>query len=103
MQDTTDEPLSVRRIGGPDNGMPQKADMICTLSDEELWSGIDRNAPDIAEHIAQCASCRDRAAQFQNGISAVAASAVVTPAKPLPAKIGPYLIRRRLGEGGIAG
>jgi serine/threonine protein kinase len=74
--------------------------MSCSLSDEELWSGIDRNAPEVTEHMTRCPSCRSRAKQFQIGIKAVAAAS--TPAAPpLPSKIGPYAIRRRLGEGGM--
>lgn len=74
--------------------------MICTLSDEELWSGLDREAPEIAEHLAACESCRERAAGFRAGMDAVSqASRPVTP--PLPERIGTYRIQRRLGEGGM--
>ncbi len=74
--------------------------MTCELSDEELWSGLDRNAPEVADHIARCEICRTRAAEFHAGIAAVA-NASRPPEPPLPARIGSYLIRRRLGEGGM--
>lgn len=74
--------------------------MTCKLSDEELWSGLDRNAPEVADHIAQCEICRTRAAEFSAGIAAVA-KAARPPEPPLPTQIGSYLIRRRLGEGGM--
>lgn len=74
--------------------------MSCDLSDQELWSGIDRNAPEVAEHLAQCASCQARAAQLHAGIEAVT-EASTPPAPPMPAKIGSYVIQRRLGRGGM--
>lgn len=61
---------------------------------------MDRNAPDIAEHLAQCTTCQARAAEHRAGIAAVAAAAK-PPLPPLPARIGSYLIQRRLGEGGM--
>lgn len=74
--------------------------MSCNLTEEELWSGIDRNAPEIQQHLATCPKCQNRAAGFQAGINAVAeASAPTNP--PLPERIGSYVIRRRLGLGGM--
>ena len=74
--------------------------MSCNLSEEELWSGIDRKAPEIEEHLAKCPVCQRRAAQFREGIEAIrAASEPLSP--PLPEKISSYVIRRRLGEGGM--
>jgi serine/threonine protein kinase len=74
--------------------------MGCGLTDEELWSGIDRNAPEVAEHLATCAACRARAEQFRAGMNAVSeASTPATP--PLPDRIGTYRVVRRLGEGGM--
>ena len=74
--------------------------MSCNLSEEELWSGIDRNAPEIKEHLAKCPICQDRAAHFREGIEAIRAAS--TPSSPpLPEKISSYVIRRRLGEGGM--
>jgi len=74
--------------------------MSCNLSEEELWSGLDRHAPEMAEHLATCQTCRSRAAKLGAGIEAIAAASIPeTP--PLPDKIGSYVIRRRLGEGGM--
>ena len=74
--------------------------MSCSLSEEELWSGLDRDAPEIAEHVAGCTTCQARAVQIRGGIEAVA-QATVPPTPPLPEKIGSYTIRRRLGHGGM--
>lgn len=77
--------------------------MDCTLTDQELWSGMDRNAPELTEHLAHCDRCRQRAAEFRAGIAAVAtaseAAAAIVP--PLPTSIGPYQVRRRIGLGGM--
>ncbi len=70
------------------------------LTDSELWSGLDRNAIEVAEHVASCAMCRDRAESIRAGISAVTEAAI--PIEPiLPETIGPYKILRRLGQGGM--
>jgi len=74
--------------------------MDCTLTDQELWSGLDRNAPELMEHVAHCDRCRERAAQFRVGMEAVAA-ATAPVAPPLPTRIGSYVIHRRIGLGGM--
>lgn len=72
----------------------------CNLTEQELWSGLDRQAPDILEHLTSCPSCRARASGMQAGMDTIAA-AWVLPAVPLPERIGTYAIHRRLGEGGM--
>ncbi len=72
----------------------------CALSDERLWSGLDREDPAITHHIADCPTCQARAAGFRQGIEAVAAKAVAARS-PLPQVIGSYQIHRCLGEGGM--
>jgi len=74
--------------------------MICSLSDEELWSGIDRQAPEVEQHLATCSACRERAGHLRAGIEALA-HAATPPVQPLPERIGAYRIIRRLGEGGM--
>ncbi len=74
--------------------------MTCDMTDEELWSGLDRNAPQVDEHLATCPTCRARAAELRASMDAVAAASTPrTP--PLPEKVGSYRILRRLGEGGM--
>ena len=74
--------------------------MKCNLTEEDLWSGLDRNAPEITEHVSECETCRTRAAALRDGIKTFAeASQPETP--PVPPEIGPYRIVRRLGVGGM--
>lgn len=74
--------------------------MTCNLTESELWSGLDRKAPDITRHIAECESCKSRADAFHAGMCHIAKEDSQAP-EALPASIGPYLVHRRLGEGGM--
>lgn len=74
--------------------------MTCELSEEELWSGIDRDAPEISAHLSACSTCRNRAAEFRAGIGAIA-EAWEPPNTSIPATIGSYRVQRRLGVGGM--
>lgn len=74
--------------------------MPCELTDQELWSGIDRNAPELLAHLDTCPTCRSRATDWEKSIEALQDSGADVP-RPLPQKIGPYSVRRRLGEGGM--
>ena len=77
-------------------------DVGCTLSQRELWSGLDRQAPEIREHLTQCSRCRERASEFQAGISALSNEDSLTATRrPLPKRIGAYEITGVLGEGGM--
>lgn len=74
--------------------------MTCQLTEQDLWSGLDRHAPEVEEHAAACTQCKDRASRWKAGVVAVAeASTPLTP--PIPARIGSYIVHRRLGEGGM--
>ncbi len=75
--------------------------MGCTLSEEELWSGIDRNAPEVKEHLATCEHCRALAAQFRAGMAFFSSGSVEVMDRPLPQRVGPYAIKRLLGQGGM--
>jgi len=72
----------------------------CELTEEELWSGLDRDAPEITEHMAHCELCQSRAAEFRRGVSALS-EASHPPDVPVPDRIGPYEVHRRLGQGGM--
>jgi len=74
--------------------------MLCEMTEEQLWSGLDRNAPELQEHLATCTQCQERAKSLREGMDAVSCASVPT-VQPLPESIGPYRIVRRLGEGGM--
>lgn len=72
----------------------------CQLEDEELWSGLDRNDPELAAHLEECDVCRDRAERIRADIRGFSmASVPQTP--PLPATLGRFRVLRRLGAGGM--
>ena len=74
--------------------------MQCDWTEQDLWSGIDRESIEVAQHIESCAICREKATAWQNGIHAVV-SAAKPPSPPIPSTIGSYVIHSRLGEGGM--
>lgn len=74
--------------------------MVCNLTEEELWSGIDRASPEIQRHLKGCTTCQSRAAVYKSNIKdVIKASTPNLP--PIPDKIGLYTIHRRLGQGGM--
>ncbi|UCF34763.1 MAG: serine/threonine protein kinase, partial [Phycisphaerales bacterium] len=69
---------------------------------EELWSGLDRDAPEVAEHLAECEKCRALAAEFRSGMDLFAGNKKGDDAaRRLPDNIGPYKVTQFLGEGGM--
>ncbi len=74
--------------------------MSCQLSEDELLSGLDREAPAIREHILTCAACRTKAEEYQRSVN-IFSSAAAPPEQPLPERIGSYHIHKRLGHGGM--
>ncbi len=74
--------------------------MGCDISGEKLWSMIDRDAPELEEHLAVCPVCRMEAAKIRERIGFL----VDDPDQefPLPDNIGPYKVLGVLGEGGQA-
>jgi len=73
--------------------------MACEVSERQLWSWIDRAAPELSPHLEHCPQCRRRAADIRCELSQVATAAL--PAVPrIPEQIGQYRITGLLGEGG---
>lgn len=72
----------------------------CEMTEEELWSGLDREAPEVREHLEHCELCQSRAVAFRRGVTAIT-EAGTPPDLPIPDWIGPYQIHRRLGQGGM--
>jgi len=72
--------------------------LACEVSEEKLWSWLDRADPRLAAHLAECPLCRTRARDLRTTIDAVAHTAAGSP-PVLPRSIGPYEITGILGEG----
>lgn len=75
--------------------------MACGVSQAQLWSWIDRDAPELQEHIAGCPECRALAEELQTQIRLLA-TPLSFSAPPLPEKVGSYVVKRMIGEGGQA-
>lgn len=73
--------------------------MTCTISEEQLFSWIDRQAPDLEEHLATCPACRSKTDQLRGTIDQVT-QATRQAAPSFPPRIGEYDIIRLLGSGG---
>lgn len=74
--------------------------MTCDVTEERLWSALDRDTAELDPHLATCAKCRRRAREFRAGMHAVAQAASAS-VRRLPDRVGPYVIKEFLGEGGM--
>ena len=74
--------------------------MGCGIPDRQLWSWIDRDADELEDHVAGCVECRGRVDRIRADIETI--SADLCDVIPLPDRIGPYVIKGLLGEGGQA-
>lgn len=79
----------------------ENAIVACGVSRGQLWSWIDRDAPELQDHIARCPKCRTLAEELQTQIGLLRAPPLLS-APPLPEKVGSYAIKRLIGEGGQA-
>ena len=69
----------------------------CGVSEQQLWSWLDRDAPELEAHLAGCPLCRGRAGEIRSLMEVVSFD---RPAPlPLPERIGPFRVIRLLGEG----
>jgi serine/threonine protein kinase/Flp pilus assembly protein TadD len=73
--------------------------MPCHVSLQQLWSWVDRQAPELDEHLPHCATCQRRANRIHEEIGLLAENLLDLP---LPDHIGPYRVLGLLGEGGQA-
>jgi serine/threonine protein kinase/tetratricopeptide (TPR) repeat protein len=71
----------------------------CGVSDEQLWSWVDQNSPELERHISNCPRCWKVAQTLRAHIGALRAQPAATQ-QPLPDHIGSYRILGLLGEGG---
>lgn len=68
-------------------------------NDEQIWSWVDRRAPELDEYLAQHPGEHARVHAVREIVDGIGAAAP-TPAQA-PARVGPYRLGRRLGEGGM--
>ncbi len=68
------------------------------VPDEQLWSWVDRDAPELALHLESHPEDRTRVDDLRRAIRAVSGSERDDRA---PERIGPYPIKGRLGSGGM--
>jgi len=69
----------------------------CHVSEEQIWSWIDREAEGLsASHLDQCPRCRRIADEFRRDIAGLSSPAAL----PMPERIADFRIVGVLGEGG---
>jgi serine/threonine protein kinase len=73
--------------------------MTCAVSEEQLFSWIDRDADELEEHIADCPACRARSQEIRSLITEVS-QVPSDPVHQWPRQIGEYEIQRLIGVGG---
>lgn len=71
------------------------------VSDEKLWSWVDREAPELAEHLQRHPSDERRVDEIRDALGLVQEGAPKLGAFRAPERIGPYRLVRLLGEGGM--
>ncbi len=73
--------------------------MTCPVSDQQLFSWIDRNADELEAHLAICEECR---AKSQNMLSLIRDVSRAPAEAPMhwPSRIRDYTIHRMIGRGG---
>ena len=76
------------------------AAMTTRVDDLQLWSWIDREAPELDEYLERCPGERGRVERIRATIRGVVRETTL-PAPPLPERIGPYRVEGVLGEGGM--
>jgi serine/threonine protein kinase len=69
------------------------------ISDEQLFSWVDRNAPELSDYLRRFPEARERVEDLRSSMGAIQDQAQQVAA--LPAQIGPYRILSRLGAGGM--
>ncbi len=75
--------------------------LACKLTEQELWSGLDRGSIEIEAHLKDCELCQARAQEFRAGMDLFVSGVSATRERPLPSHVGPYTVKRLLGQGGM--
>lgn len=82
--------------GLPDGPADGAAEATSDVPDEQLWSWVDREAPELVQHLRDHPGDRQRVDELRRAIRAVAGTDERTPQS-----IGSYPILGRLGSGGM--
>ncbi len=69
--------------------------MSCDIRFEQLWSWVDRSAPELDEHVVGCHQCRRHAKLLRQQTEALKQEALI------PESIGPYKLTGIIGQGGM--
>ncbi len=72
--------------------------MGCDVSREQLWSWVDREATELEAHLEVCPDCRRSTEAIRRKMRVIAGASPVV----VPEQVGPFKIKRLLGEGGQA-
>jgi tRNA A-37 threonylcarbamoyl transferase component Bud32 len=80
------------------HGRPLANRAALAVDDEQLWSWVDRDAPELDTHLAEHPEDGSRVASIRRAIRAIAGEEAVDRT---PESIGGYRIVRRLGSGGM--
>src|SRR5262249_11825398 len=86
-----------RRPGAPGAAAGGLDVMADPISDEQLFSWLERSAPELAGHLA----AHPEDAPRVDHLRSTAALARELTAPPFPERIGPFRVERRLGRGGM--
>ncbi|QDV91435.1 Serine/threonine-protein kinase PknB [Phycisphaerae bacterium RAS2] len=73
--------------------------MTCPVSDQQLFSWIDRNADELESHLAICDECRAKSRNMLSLIRDVSRAPADAPMH-WPSRIRDYTIHRMIGRGG---
>ena len=73
--------------------------MTCNISEEQLWSWIDQDSPELAAHLAECPECRARAEKIRGQVETIKLQATDSSARP-DERIPGYEILSRIHSGG---
>lgn len=88
--------LRKRAAAAASGPVPEPGPAPSSVSDEQLWSWVDRDAPELVDHLERHPEDRGRVDELRRAIRAVSNDDDRTPSR-----IGPYPIRGRLGSGGM--
>jgi len=82
-----------------ESSQPPRLSGDAEITDEQLWSWVDREAPELDEYLAAHPEAAERVDELRGAIGQLAPLEVEIP--ELPERIGAFQIRGLLGRGGM--